>query len=103
MVNMPHCNDNPKGRRRKIKSSNITNYFLKWTRITQDQFAFHIVKFGLTMEFVSVPLNFSPSETKIIDAEISKLLSKDVIVSTTTEPNDYHFTKNEIFHEGFFQ
>ena len=62
------------------------------------------------MEFAEVPvcqyvspLNFSPSESKIIDAEISKLLSKDVIVDTTREPNDYHFTKNEVFHEGFFQ
>ena len=28
-------------------------------------------------------------EIEIIDAEISKLLSKDVIVNTTREPNDY--------------
>ena len=48
------------------------------------------------MEFTEVPvcqfvqpLNFSPAETEIIDAEISKLLSKGVIVNTTTEPNDY--------------
>ena len=35
------------------------------------------------------PLNFSPAETEIIDTEISKLLSKGVIVNTTREPNDY--------------
>ena len=35
------------------------------------------------------PLNFSSVETEIIDAEISKLLRKCVIVNTTREPNDY--------------
>ena len=34
-------------------------------------------------------LNFSPVETEIIDAEISKLLSKGIIVNTRREPNDY--------------
>ena len=48
------------------------------------------------MEFDEVPvcqfvssLNFSPAENEVIDAEISKLLSKGVIVNTTREPNDY--------------
>ena len=45
------------------------------------------------MEFAEVPLcQFvppSPVETEIIDAEISKLLSKSVIVNSTREPNDY--------------
>ena len=44
------------------------------------------------------PLNFSPGKTEIIHAEISKLLSKDVIVHTTREPNDYgssSFTKTK--------
>ena len=48
------------------------------------------------MEFAEVPvcqfvapLNFSPVESQIIDAEISKLLSKGVILNTTREPNDY--------------
>ena len=35
------------------------------------------------------PLNLSPVETEIIDAEISKLLSKGVIVNTTKKPNYY--------------
>ena len=35
----------------KLKGGNITNCFEKWANITQDQFALHIVKFGLTMEF----------------------------------------------------
>ena len=80
----------------KFKGGNITNCFEKWANITQDQFVLNIVKFGLTMEFAEVPvcqfvppLNFSPVETEIIDAEISKLLSKGVIVNTTVEPNDY--------------
>ena len=80
----------------KFKGGNITNCFQKWANITQDQFVLNIVKFGLTMEFAEVPLcqfvpplNFSPGETEIIDAEISKLLSKGVIVNTTREPNDY--------------
>ena len=58
------------------------------------------MKCDLTIEFAEVlvcqyvpPLNFSLSlslsETKIIDAEISKHLSKDVIVNTTREPNYY--------------
>ena len=34
------------------------------------------------------PLNFSPKKTEIIDSEISKLLSKGVIVNTTKESND---------------
>ena len=48
------------------------------------------------MEFVEVPvcqfvppLNFFPVKTEIIDADISKLLSKGVIVNTTRESNDY--------------
>ena len=57
------------------------------------------------MEFAEVsvcqfvpPLNFSPVETEVIDAEIFKLLSKVVIVNTTREPNDYVsiiFTRTE--------
>ena len=35
------------------------------------------------------PLNFFSVETEIIDAEISKLLSKCVFINTTREPNDY--------------
>ena len=34
-------------------------------------------------------LDFSPGQTEIIDAEISKLLSKGVTVNTTREPNNY--------------
>ena len=34
-------------------------------------------------------LNFSPVDIEIIDAEISKHLSKSVVVNTTREPNDY--------------
>ena len=80
----------------KFKGGNITNCFEKWANITQDHFVLNIVKFGLTMEFAEVtlcrfvpPLNFSPGETEIIDAEIFKLLSKSVIVNTTRQPNDY--------------
>ena len=57
---------------------------------------FKYSKVWLTIEFAQVPvyqfvppLNFSSMETEIIDAEISKLLSKGVIVNTTREPNDY--------------
>ena len=67
----------------KFKGDNITNFFEKWANITKDQFVLNIVKFGLTMEFAEVPLcqfvpplNFSPVETEIIDAEIPQLLSK---------------------------
>ena len=67
----------------KFKGGNITNCFEKWANITQDQFVLNIVKFGLTMEFAKIPvcqfvppLNFS--DGKIIDAEISKLVSKGV-------------------------
>ena len=80
----------------KFKGDNITNCFEKWANIRQDQFVLDIVKFGLTMEFAEVPVchfvppwNFSPVKTEIIDAEISKLLSKCIIVNTTREPNDY--------------
>ena len=83
----------------KFKGGNITNCFEKWANITQDQFVLNIVQFGLTMEFAEVPLcqfvpplNFSPGETEIIDTEISKLLSKGVLVNTTREPNDYVFS-----------
>ena len=60
------------------------------------QFVLNIVKLGLTMEFAEVTvcqfvplLNFSPVETEIIEAEISKLLSKGVVVNTNREHNDY--------------
>ena len=80
----------------KIKGDNITNCFEKWENIIKDQFVLYIVKFGLTIEFAEVPvcqfvppLNSSPVEIEIIDAEISKLLSKGVIVDTIRKPNDY--------------
>ena len=80
----------------KFMCGPITNCLEKWANNTQDQFVFNITKFGLTMEFAGVPvcqfalpLNFSPVKTEIIDAEISKLLSKGVIINTTTEPNNY--------------
>ena len=67
-----------------------TNFFKKWAKIAQDQFVLKIVKFVLTMKFAKVPvcqflppLNFSPMETEIIHAEISKRLSKGLIVNTT--------------------
>ena len=44
------------------------------------------------------PMDFYPVENEIIDAEISKLLSKGVIVNITREPSDYVsriFTRNE--------
>ena len=80
----------------KFKGRNMTNCFGKWTNITHDQFVLNIVNFGLTMELAEEPvcqfvppLNFSAVKTEIIDTEISKLLSKGVIISTTREPNDY--------------
>ena len=80
----------------KFIGGNIRNCFEKCANISQDQYVLNIVKFGLTMEFAEVPLchfvpplNFSPGEIEIIDAEISKLLGKGVIVNTTREPNDY--------------
>ena len=80
----------------KFKGGNITNCFEKWANITQDQFILHILKFGLTMEFAEIlvcqflpTLNFSPAETEVIDAAISKRLSKRVIVNITREPKDY--------------
>ena len=42
----------------------------------------------LVCQFVP-PLNFFPVEAEIIDADISKLLSKGVIVNATRELNDY--------------
>ena len=80
----------------KSKDSEIRNCFEKWAIITRDQFVSNIVKLGLTMEFAEVPvcqfvtnLNLPSAEIEIIDAEISKLLSKDVIVNTTRELRDY--------------
>ena len=81
---------------KKFKGGNIKNCFEKWANITQYQFILNIVKSGLTMEFAYLlvcqfvpPLNLSPVETEISDAEISKLLSKGVIVNTTKKPNYY--------------
>ena len=61
---------------KKFKGGNITNSFEKWANITEDRFVLIIVKFGLTMELAEVqvcrfvpPLNFSPLEIEIIDAE----------------------------------
>ena len=85
-----------RGDMEKFKGCNITNCFEKWANITQDQFVFNIVKFGLTMEFAKlsvchfVPsMNFSPVETEVIDAEICKLVSKSVTVNTTRKSNNY--------------
>ena len=80
----------------KFNGGNITNCFEKWASITQYQVVLNIIKFDITMKFAELqvcqfvpPLNFSPVETEIIDAEFFELLSKGVIVNTTKEPNDY--------------
>ena len=80
----------------KFNASNITNCFEKWTFITQDQVVLNIVKFVLTMEFAEVPmcqfaplLNSSFVEIEVIDAEISKLVNKGVIVNTIRELSHY--------------
>ena len=87
-----------------FKGGNIANFFV--LIITQNQFSLNIVKFPLTMEFAKVAmcqfvplLNFCFVEIEIIDAEISKLLSKGAIVNTIREPSHYVswvFTRTKI-------
>ena len=50
---------------------------------------------GICRSTTVLVLNFSPVETEIIDAEISKLLSKGIIVKTIREPT--------IMFPGFLQ
>ena len=96
MLSCPIPMENLRADVEKCKGGNITNCFEKWENITQDQFLLNIVKFGLTMALVEIPmcqfvppLNFSSVETEIIDEEIWKIFSKSVIVSTTRKANDY--------------
>ena len=80
---------------KKFRGHNLTNCFEKMANFTQDKLVLHIVKFGLTMEFAEVPvcqfvppLSYCPAETEIIDAEICKVLCKDVIINTTRQSNN---------------
>ena len=88
----------------KFKGSNITNCFEKWANIAQDQFVLYILKFLLIIEvpvcqFVS-SWNFSPAETEMIDAEISKLLSKGVIINT---PDHVSWTSSRTKKSGDYR
>ena len=96
---------------KNLKGGNITNCFEKWENITKDQLVLYIVKFGLTIEFAEVPVcqfvspwDFSPAETDIIDAEISKLLSKSFIVNTPDHVSgSFSRTKKKKKKEGNYR
>ena len=67
----------------QYKGGNIKNYLYNWENITSDPYILQIIKYGLKLEFESMPLkqrhqiHLSFSEMNIIDTEIENLLKKE--------------------------
>ena len=80
-----------------FKAGNIRNYLQNWKKLTSDSNILEIIKSGLKLNFSGVPPENSPfeyprkgDERKIINVEVQRLLTKEVIeLSTTQEKGEY--------------
>ena len=79
-----------------FQAGNIRNKAKKWRSYTSDKNILDIVDNGLSIKFVGEPPEHTPfeyprgkKEFDIIEAEITKLLSKGVIEHTTPEDGEY--------------
>lgn len=82
----------------KFEAGRIRNYLANWKNITTDPYLLLIVKYGYKLEFNGdppfqtkrpLPINFSTEERKIVDAEITKLLKKKVILESFPEKGEF--------------
>ena len=81
------------------KAGNITNCLGKWQDLTSDRTILDIVEYGLKLDFIDTPPLCKPyqypvsqQEYIIINAEINKLLDKQVIIETNIEMGDFFST-----------
>ena len=75
---------------------NITNYVSQWCKVTSDKFIIDIVRHGLRINFTQEPPEREPFEYKrckqdflIIEMEVAKIISKEVISESPIESGDY--------------
>ena len=78
------------------KAGKITQHYSKWESITSDPTILDIVYNGLKLDFqIDIPsckpyqYSRTARETEIINSEIQKLLTKEVIQETTVEADDF--------------
>ena len=65
----------------KFKGSNITNCFEKRANIRQDQFVLNTIKFGLTNEFIEVPMYQFTPPLNFFHVKLKLLMQKFLNVS----------------------
>ena len=80
-----------------FQGGNITQYLRNWENMTSDPVILNIVRYGLKLDLISLPLyhrhysqhSLSSQEITIIKKEINKLLSKTVITKSIKLPSDF--------------
>ena len=79
-----------------FQGGNITQYFRNWENMTCDPVIINIVRYGLKLDLVDLPLynrhaqhSLSYEEITIIKKEINKLLSKNMITETNNLPSNF--------------
>ena len=81
---------------KNFKAGNLARFLNKWKTISSDREIIDMIT-GTTIEFEHIPVQtrppaiqqFSDTEVQIIETEISKLLSKGVIVQAVREIGDF--------------
>jgi hypothetical protein len=80
-----------------FQAGRIAKFYAEWQKITSDPEILDMVR-GTHIEFSTIPAQFrvpqqsskfTQVEVTVIEAEISSLLSKGVIVHTNHEPNEF--------------
>ena len=78
------------------KAGNIASALPQWETLTSDKNILSIVKYGLPIQFESLPHPQTPykyslnaQDTAMVDREITSLLTKGAIIPTDVQPTDY--------------
>ena len=77
-------------------AGNITTALLQWVKLTTDKHIISIVKYGLPLQFTSIPApqppytyNLSVRDSTMVSNEVANLLKKGAITPTTIDAGDY--------------
>ena len=77
----------------------VAKAWKEWYRITSDPHILDMVKYGIEIEFKSLPMQEDPVETHVnqtlavhLDNEVKKFLDRGIIVPTEKEQGDFYST-----------
>ena len=78
------------------KAGNISNALPHWEKLTSDKHIISIIKYGLPLQFTSIPApkpphtyNLNVRDSNMVSVEIENLLKKGAITPTTIHSSDY--------------